>query len=84
MNDLDLTVRAAGLNGIPLMGNGGSVSDASTHDRENNVEQVSLTSLPPGFVSISVRAHKIFGPAGAPQYALAVQGDFRCGGGRSG
>jgi hypothetical protein len=33
VHDLDLTVRAAGLNGIPLLGNGGSVSDPTTPDR---------------------------------------------------
>lgn len=33
VHDLDLTVRAAGLNGIPLLGNGGSVDDPSTPDR---------------------------------------------------
>ena len=33
MHDLDLTVRAAGLNGIPLLGNGGSVDDPATPDR---------------------------------------------------
>ena len=40
VNDLDLTVRASGLNGIPLLGNGGSVTDPTSPDRENNVEQV--------------------------------------------
>jgi hypothetical protein len=33
VNDLDLTVRAAGLNGIPLLGNGGSINDPSLPDR---------------------------------------------------
>ena len=33
VHDLDLTVRAAGLNGIPLLGNGGSAEDPSTPDR---------------------------------------------------
>ena len=46
--------------------------------RENNVEQVSLDGLPPGPVSITVRGYSIFGSAGTPQYALAVNGDFRC------
>lgn len=33
MHDLDLVVRAAGLNGVPLLGNGGSALDPSTPDR---------------------------------------------------
>ncbi len=33
VHDLDLQVRAAGLSGIPLLGNGGSVSDPNTPDR---------------------------------------------------
>ncbi len=130
MHDLDLTVRAAGLNGIPLLGNGGSVDDPSTPDRwagflsalrvglvrascaacccrlaqcaaahfgpcwrcithhsvqprsicccrENNVEQVTLDSLPGGPVAITVRGHSVFGEGGVPQYALVVNGDFR-------
>ena len=77
MNDLDLTVRAAGLNGIPMLGNGGSVTDPSQPDRENNVEQVALSYVPAGPVSITVRGYSIFTSAGAPQYALVVNGDFR-------
>lgn len=149
MHDLDLTVRAAGLNGIPLLGNGGSVDDPATPDRwarvlgwwssrsppqfmvllvrvhraslpdstdigglpgccclpwaagstarsalqrppsqhrtrlaacrENNVEQVTLDSLPGGPVAITVRGHSVFGEGGMPQYALVVNGDFRWG-----
>lgn len=33
VNDLDLTVRAEGYNGMPLLGNGGSISDSSSPDR---------------------------------------------------
>lgn len=33
VHDLDLQIRAAGLSGIPLLGNGGSVSDPNTPDR---------------------------------------------------
>ncbi|PSC76615.1 Serine protease ABC transporter B family tagA isoform A [Micractinium conductrix] len=76
VNDLDLSVRAAGLNGVPLLGNGGSVSNAANPDSENNVEQVALTTLPPGPVAVTVRGSSIFTAAGAPQYALVVNGDF--------
>ncbi len=44
--------------------------------RENNVEQVALDSLPSGAVSISVRGASIFGAAGAPAYALVINGNF--------
>lgn len=45
--------------------------------RENNVEQVTLDSLPGGPVAITVRGHTVFGEGGVPQYALVVNGDFR-------
>ena len=133
VHDLDLTVRAAGLNGIPLLGNGGSVADPNTPDRcglggrgcrraggavrrgrwvpvagvgnavcnsllqpplpaptcrpsaacscrpcrENNVEQVALSSMPPGLVSVTVSGFTIVDAAGTPQYALVVNGDFK-------
>ena len=54
MHDLDLSVRAAGLGGVTLLGNGGSVADPSQPDRENNVEQVALDGLPGGQVAIQV------------------------------
>eukprot|EP00887_Chlorella_sp_A99_P001740 scaffold19.g1740.t1 len=76
VNDLDLTVRAAGFNGIPLLGNGGSVSSPTSHDRENNVEQVALDSVPAGQVSIEVKTQSIYTAGGAPAYALVVLGDF--------
>lgn len=40
------------------------------------MEQVALDSLPAGAVSISVRGASIFGAAGAPTYALVVNGNF--------
>lgn len=76
VNDLDLTVRAAGFNGIPLLGNGGSVSSPDHHDHENNVEQVALEGVPAGLVSIVVDGYSVFTPGGAPSYALVVTGDF--------
>lgn len=76
VNDLDLTVRAAGLNGIPLLGNGGSVDDSTTNDRENNVEEVSVGNMPEGQVSIEVRGFSTYASAGAQPYALVVNGGF--------
>ena len=54
---------------------------SSTPCSENNVEQVALTTLPPGPVAVTVRGSSIFTAAGAPQYALVVNGDFRWVGG---
>lgn len=55
VNDLDLTVRAAGLGNVPLLGNGGSVVTPGEADHENTVEQVRLASVPAGNVSIAVQ-----------------------------
>lgn len=52
VNDLDLVVRASGLNGSALLGNGGGFGDGA--DRTNNVEQIDMP-LPAGDVSIEVR-----------------------------
>lgn len=51
VNDLDLVVRASGLNGSALLGNGGGFGDGA--DRTNNVEQIDMP-LPAGDVSIEV------------------------------
>ena len=40
---------------------------------------MTLDSLPGGPVAITVRGHSVFGEGGVPQYALVVNGDFRCG-----
>ena len=99
VNDLDLVVRAAGLGGLPLVGNGGgggggggkgdkdggfgspssSSSSAKANnvppaDRLNNVESVAVAYLPPGDVSIEVRASSV--PRGPQPYALAALGEF--------
>ncbi|GAB4817256.1 hypothetical protein N2152v2_004302 [Parachlorella kessleri] len=76
VNDLDLVVRAAGLNAVPMYGNGGSAADASTPDRENNVEQVVLEGVP-GYASIVVQAYSVYAAAGAQPFALVVTGDFQ-------
>ncbi|BDA49389.1 probable c5a peptidase at N-terminal half [Coccomyxa sp. Obi] len=78
VNDLDLTIRAAGLNGIPLLGNGGGIGSGDTFapDRTNNVEQVSVSYLPPGEVAIEVKAFQTFSTHGPQKYALAVLGKF--------
>jgi len=73
VNDLDLTVRAAGLGGLALLGNGGGVGPRSP-DRVNNVETVAVAYLPPGDVSIEVRASSV--PRGPQPFALAALGAF--------
>ena len=89
VNDLDLVVRAAGLGGVPLLGNGGGGGAASAAggspasppggalsepDRTNNVEAVYVAWLPRGDVSIEVRGAGV--PRGPQPYALAVRGAF--------
>jgi len=89
VNDLDLVVRAAGLGGLPLVGNGGGGGgggkgenrDVSSNpnsvppaDRLNNVESVAVAYLPPGDVSIEVRGSSV--PRGPQPYALAALGEF--------
>ena len=87
VNDLDLVVRAAGLGGLPLVGNGGgggkvekdggsssSPNSVPPADRLNNVESVAVAYLPPGDVSIEVRASSV--PRGPQPYALAALGEF--------
>lgn len=76
VNNLDLTVRAEGYNGIPLLGNGGSVEDSNKPDNVNNVEQVSLSEVPAGQVSIEVKGASVQGAFGAQPYAIVVLGDF--------
>ena len=77
VNDLDLTVRAAGYSGIPLLGNGGSIANESVPDRENNVEQVSLAYVPAGAVSIEIAGYYVYpGSGDAQPYALTVNGAF--------
>ena len=76
VNDLDLTVRAAGLGGLPLPGNGGGGAGAppGSPDRTNNVETVAVAYLPPGDVAIEVRASSV--PRGPQPFSLAVLGSF--------
>jgi hypothetical protein len=76
VNDLDLVVRAEGLNGQPLLGNGGGVEDSSEPDRANNIEQVSLPAVPAGRVSVEVRGSSIQAFSGSQPYALVINGDF--------
>jgi len=76
VNDLDLTVRAAGLNGIRMLGNGGDGRDSSQPDRQNNVEQVTMTTLPAGQVAIEVKAAQTYAAAGPQPYSLVITGDF--------
>lgn len=76
VNDLDLTVRALGLNGIKLLGNGGSSKNSAVPDTDNNVEQVSLDFLNAGQVAIEVRATSTYASAGPQPYSLVIIGAF--------
>ncbi|KAL4540584.1 hypothetical protein Ndes2526A_g03556 [Nannochloris sp. 'desiccata'] len=76
VNDLDLVVRAEGLNGQPLLGNGGGVEDSKVADRANNIEQVTIPAVPAGRVSVEVRGSSIQAFSGSQPYALVVNGDF--------
>eukprot|EP00210_Caulerpa_lentillifera_P000241 g234.t1 len=69
VNDLDLSVKSAGLRGIELLGNG-------RKDRANNVERVLLDEMPEGNVAIVVEGHHIVAEYGLQPYALVVQGHF--------
>lgn len=77
VNDLNLVVRAEGLNGQPLLGNGGDVEDSTKADRSNNIETVTLPSLPPGRVAVEVHGASIQAVGGAQHYALVINGDFQ-------
>lgn len=76
VNDLDLVVRAEGLNGQPLLGNGGDVDDSSKPDSANNIEQVTLVAVPAGRVSVEVRGSSVQAFSGPQPYALVINGDF--------
>lgn len=76
VNDLDLSVRAAGFNGTLILGNGGGAVSAAGADRVNTVEQVVLLDLPEGDVSIEVTGFQIYGKASPQPYALVVLGAF--------
>lgn len=69
VNDLDLTVRSAGLKGKELLGNG-------MEDHVNNVERVAVDDMPEGNLAIVVKAHHIAAGYGQQTYALVVQGVF--------
>mmetsp|Transcript_27215 Transcript_27215/g.70074 ORF Transcript_27215/g.70074 Transcript_27215/m.70074 type:complete len:1426 (+) Transcript_27215:1145-5422(+) len=69
VNNLDLELRAAGLGGYKLLGNG-------KMDDSNNVEAVLLESLPQGNVAISVKATRVTGNASPQPYSLVVLGQF--------
>ncbi|MGA8365254.1 MAG: S8 family serine peptidase [Solirubrobacteraceae bacterium] len=63
-NDLDLIVRSA--NGQERHGNMGT---SKAFDRQNNVEQIVWTGIPPGKAEIVIRAHRI--TQNAQPYAYA-------------
>lgn len=76
VNDLDLIVRAGGLGGAVLLGNGGSITNETEPDRENNVEQVSMPLVPAGPLAITVSGYYVYSRAGAQPYALVATGAF--------
>jgi len=76
VNDLDLVVRAQGLNGVTLLGNGGDIDDSSKPDNVNNVESVVIPSLPAGRVSIDIRGSSVQPGIGPQPYALVILGEF--------
>ena len=65
-NDLDLTVVAGGVTGL-----GNAASGSSVPDRKNNVEQVELTGVPAGTVTIKVKAFRA--AIDAQSFALVVR-----------
>ena len=69
VNDLDLSVRSAGLKGRVLLGNG-------VQDRVNNVERVHVDDMPKGNLAIVVEAANIASAYQIQSYALVVQGHF--------
>ena len=76
VNDLDLVVRATGLNGERLIGNGGDVENPNLPDAVNNVETVELPPGPPGRFSVEVLARNVQDFGGPQPYAIVVNGDF--------
>ena len=76
VNDLDLVVRAEGLNGQPLLGNGGDVEDSSKPDSANNIEQVVFSSVFLGRMAVEVRGTAVQAFAGPQPYAIVINGDF--------
>eukprot|EP00798_Chlamydomonas_sp_ICE-L_P030069 gene30069-35038_t len=69
VNDLNLQLRAVGLDNQVLLGNG-------VQDSVNNVESIQLETIAPGNVAITVRAETIFAKGGPQKYALVVLGSF--------
>eukprot|EP00951_Prasinocladus_malaysianus_P035124 scaffold359410_cov39-Prasinocladus_malaysianus.AAC.1 len=67
VNDLDVSVRSAGLGGASLLGNG-------DRDDTNNVEMLHITDVPYGTVAITVSGYNV--PQGPQPYALVVLGQF--------
>jgi hypothetical protein len=71
INDLDLAVTSAGMDGQILLGNHGQ-----TKDSRNTAERVWLRNVPAGGLEITVSA-AINVPDGTPQnYSLVIQGAF--------
>ena len=76
VNDLDLIVRSAGLNGERLLGNGGDFENPTIPDSTNNIELVELPPGSPGKFSIEVSGSSVQEFGGPQPYAIVVNGDF--------
>ena len=67
VNNLDLSVRASGLGGHKIWGNG-------DRDDTNNVEMMYFPNMPQGTLAITVEGVQI--PQGPQAYAVTVLGQF--------
>ena len=67
VNNLDLSVRSAGLGGASVLGNG-------DRDDTNNVEMVYLANVPEGKVAVTVAGVQV--PQGPQRFSLVVLGQF--------
>lgn len=76
VNDLDLVVRAEGLAGVSLLGNGGNVDASSEPDDVNNIETINLPAAPAGRMAVEVRGRDVQASPGPQPYALVINGDF--------
>eukprot|EP00191_Tetraselmis_sp_GSL018_P024176 CAMPEP_0177623490 /NCGR_PEP_ID=MMETSP0419_2-20121207/28931_1 /TAXON_ID=582737 /ORGANISM="Tetraselmis sp., Strain GSL018" /LENGTH=1602 /DNA_ID=CAMNT_0019124047 /DNA_START=163 /DNA_END=4968 /DNA_ORIENTATION=- len=68
VNDLDVSLRAAGLGGAVILGNG-------DRDSTNNVEMMHFSNVPEGTVSVLVEGAEV--PRGPQPYSLVVLGEFQ-------
>jgi hypothetical protein len=67
VNNLDLSIKAEGLGGASILGNG-------DRDDTNNVEVVYLANVPEGNVAVAVTGVQV--PQGPQKFSLVVLGQF--------